>query len=107
MLKKTESNTSDIIIVGAGLWGLAAGAYLSSHGKNVLVLERGDSPGGRCSVRKLGLGDFNIGAIHIGAGAFDSLEKLGIKLEKKAFRYIMKFPYGHIILPMEKRTILS
>jgi phytoene dehydrogenase-like protein len=102
-----RSKTSDIIIVGAGLGGLAAGAYLSSHGKNVLILEQGDSLGGRCSVRKLNLGYFNIGAIHIGAGAFDSLAKLGLSFEKKAFRYKIKFPYGQVILPIEKKTIFQ
>ena len=36
----------DIVIVGAGNGGLAAGAQLSHQGANVLVLEKHNLPGG-------------------------------------------------------------
>ncbi len=38
--------TYDIIIIGAGLGGLTAGAKLAKEGKNVLLLEQHDRPGG-------------------------------------------------------------
>lgn len=39
----------DAIIIGAGLGGCCAGAALAGEGKRVLVLERTDRVGGRCS----------------------------------------------------------
>jgi phytoene dehydrogenase-like protein len=36
----------DVIIIGAGLGGLTAGAKLAKEGKNVLLLEQHDRPGG-------------------------------------------------------------
>ncbi|MBN2167600.1 MAG: NAD(P)/FAD-dependent oxidoreductase [Actinobacteria bacterium] len=39
----------DAVIIGAGLGGCAAGAAMAGEGKKVLVLERTDKVGGRCS----------------------------------------------------------
>src|SRR5208283_3899060 len=36
----------DVIIVGSGIGGLVCGNLLSKHGRNVLILERHDKPGG-------------------------------------------------------------
>lgn len=36
----------DVIIVGAGMGGLSAGAFLAREGKTVLILEKHDKPGG-------------------------------------------------------------
>jgi phytoene desaturase len=41
-----EREEYDCIVVGSGLGGLSAGAFLAKSGKNVLVLERLDGPGG-------------------------------------------------------------
>ncbi len=38
---------SRVIVVGAGIGGLAAALDLAAHGQNVLVLERGLAPGGK------------------------------------------------------------
>ncbi|MBN1289289.1 MAG: NAD(P)/FAD-dependent oxidoreductase [Actinobacteria bacterium] len=43
----------DAIIVGAGLGGLASGVALAAKGKKVLVLERMDFIGGRCSSKRV------------------------------------------------------
>jgi phytoene desaturase len=37
-----------VIIIGAGLGGIAAAARLAQHGLHVTVLEKNDVPGGRC-----------------------------------------------------------
>jgi len=39
----------DVIIVGAGMGGLSAGAFLAREGKTVLILEKHDKPGGYVS----------------------------------------------------------
>ena len=38
----------DVVVVGAGLGGLTAGALLAHNGKKVLVCEAHDAPGGAC-----------------------------------------------------------
>jgi all-trans-retinol 13,14-reductase len=47
--KPKEENEYDVIIVGAGIGGLACGALLSKRGYRVLVLEQHDKVGGYCS----------------------------------------------------------
>lgn len=44
----------DVVIIGAGLGGLTAGAILSRAGRKVLVIERGNSVGGAASSYKVG-----------------------------------------------------
>ena len=36
----------DVVVIGAGLGGLSAGACLARAGRRVLVVERQDGPGG-------------------------------------------------------------
>lgn len=48
----------DIIIIGAGLGGLTAGAKLSREGKKVLLIEQHDRPGGYATTFKRG--DFTL-----------------------------------------------
>ena len=36
----------DVIIIGAGMGGLSAGAFLAKEGKTVLILEKHNKPGG-------------------------------------------------------------
>ena len=38
---------SDVVIIGGGMAGLASGALLAKQGKRVVVLEKGNQPGGR------------------------------------------------------------
>jgi 15-cis-phytoene desaturase len=38
---------SDVVIIGGGMAGLATGALLAKQGKRVVVLEKGNQPGGR------------------------------------------------------------
>src|SRR5437899_310243 len=38
---------SDVVIIGGGVAGLASGALLARQGKCVVVLEKGNQPGGR------------------------------------------------------------
>lgn len=42
----TNENHYDVIIIGAGIGGLTAGAFLAKFGQKVLILEQNDRPGG-------------------------------------------------------------
>lgn len=52
------TNHYDVVIVGGGLAGLSSAAYLSSKGKKVAVLERGQL-GGRAVTLKIKGFNFN------------------------------------------------
>jgi all-trans-retinol 13,14-reductase len=58
----TEETANDIIVIGGGLAGLTAGAYLSIAGKSVLLLEQQDVTGGCC-------GDHSTGGRNVPAAA--------------------------------------
>lgn len=40
--------TKSVLVIGAGLGGIAAAAHLAQHGLHVTVLEKNTRPGGRC-----------------------------------------------------------
>jgi phytoene dehydrogenase-like protein len=44
-----ERNVYDYIIIGSGMGGLSAANFLAKYGKQVLVLEKHDKPGGFCT----------------------------------------------------------
>ncbi|ABD90250.1 phytoene desaturase family protein [Rhodopseudomonas palustris] len=44
----------DVVVIGAGLGGLTAGAILAREGRKVVVIERGNSVGGAASSYKVG-----------------------------------------------------
>jgi phytoene desaturase len=52
----------DVVVIGAGLGGLTAGAILSKRGRKVLVLEQSDRVGGCCSTHEIDGFKFDIGA---------------------------------------------
>ncbi len=52
----------DILVVGAGMAGLAAARHLRQAGCQVLLVDKGRRPGGRLATRSLGSGVFDHGA---------------------------------------------
>jgi phytoene desaturase len=52
----------DVIVIGAGVGGLGAGALLAKQGRKVLVLEQSDRVGGCCSTYEKDGYHFDIGA---------------------------------------------
>jgi all-trans-retinol 13,14-reductase len=51
----------DVIVIGAGVGGLACGAYLSKHGVRTLVIDKNSFSGGYCSVFRRGDFTFHAG----------------------------------------------
>lgn len=88
----------DVVVVGAGLGGLSAAAWLAKEGKSVLLLERHRVPGGYASSFKRGRFEFEI-ALHelSGLGTEENkgplrrmLEQLGV-MDKVQFIQIPEF----------------
>jgi phytoene desaturase len=49
-MRTVPGPTDSVVVVGAGLGGLAAALYLAGAGRNVTVVERDTIPGGRCGL---------------------------------------------------------
>jgi len=62
-----KKNRYDIIIIGSGISGLIAGAYLAKHGRKVLIAEKNNNVGGCCSSFFRGGIEFDAGAHIIGS----------------------------------------
>jgi prolycopene isomerase len=60
----------DVVVIGAGLGGLSAGACLAKAGRKVLVVEREDGPGGNARAFHRGPYTFDP-AIHVTAQGFN------------------------------------
>lgn len=60
-----NNNKFDVIIVGAGMGGLSAGAFLAKEGKSVLILEKHDKPGGYVTSFKMGDYIFDSAIFHL------------------------------------------
>jgi len=71
----------DVAVVGGGLAGLAAAAYLGRAGLRVTVLEKGHAVGGRATTRLKDGFAFNIGphALYRGGAGVGVLEELGVR----------------------------
>ena len=74
---------SDVVVIGAGLSGLAAALHLEAHGAHVQVVEAKERAGGRVhSMRRLGHRQ-EAGGAYIGAGyrrVIGTAERLGVDL---------------------------
>jgi phytoene desaturase len=75
----------DVIVIGAGLGGLSAGALLAAQGRSVLVLEQADRIGGCCSSFERDGFHFDTGAsiVEIIKPIEDVFKKLGTTLQKE------------------------
>ena len=75
----------DVIVIGAGLGGLTAGALLAKQGRRTLVLEQGKNIGGCCSTYERAGYRFDVGAtiLEILRPFELAFEKLGTSFEKE------------------------
>jgi len=52
---------TDVVVIGGGLAGLAAAAYVARDGRSVVLLEKAAAPGGRAQTTAVGDFRFNLG----------------------------------------------
>lgn len=71
---------TDVVVIGGGLAGLAAAAYLGRAGRRVTVVEKASAPGGRAITQKKARFSFNLGAhaVYRGGAAWRVLDELGV-----------------------------
>lgn len=100
----TPTRDWDAIVVGGGLGGLTAAAFLAARGQRVLVLEQHTVAGGNSQVfRRRGAFEFDVGTHYIGdcgpSGVVPSIYRgLGLA-ERITFREIDPDGFDRIVLP--------
>ncbi len=97
----------DVVIIGAGLGGLTAGAILSKRGRKVLVLEQSDRVGGCCSTYEVDGYKFDIGAsvVEIIPIINRAFNELGTSFEKEV-DLIQCDPIYSVIFPDGSRATI-
>jgi phytoene dehydrogenase-like protein len=99
------------VVVGGGLAGLAAAAYLARDGYRVTVLERADAPGGRARTRERNgvLHNFGPHAFYRGGAAEEVLAELGVTFTGSSPNGMgVSIRNGRTcVLPRDTRTMLS
>jgi phytoene dehydrogenase-like protein len=85
----------DIIIIGAGLGGLTAGAKLSKEGKKVLLIEQHSCPGGCATTFRRGDLTFEVG-LHEMDGLSPGDMKTRIFNDLEVFKHVEFIPLGEL-----------
>ncbi|MBN1217459.1 MAG: NAD(P)/FAD-dependent oxidoreductase [Anaerolineae bacterium] len=95
-----------VVIIGAGLGGLSAAAYLAKAGLRPLVIEQTSFPGGRCYARKIDGVEYDIGAIYIGERAPRILQGVfGIDCAFKPYRIGIRTGSDFVSFPFDRQTL--
>jgi phytoene dehydrogenase-like protein len=64
--RRLDQDRFDVVIVGAGMGGLTAGALLAQRGRSVLVLDQHYVPGGNATIFKRPGYEFDVGVHYLG-----------------------------------------
>ncbi len=106
-MKTLKANKYEAVIVGAGIGGLVCGCYLAKAGVKVLIVEKGDKPGGCCTSFKRNGYKFDV-AVHY-LGSCREGGKLNIILRDLSLEERLEFkridPADTIIMPDHKVLI--
>ncbi|WP_166243373.1 phytoene desaturase family protein [Paenibacillus turpanensis] len=78
MTNNTNGTIWDVTIIGAGIAGLTASIFLAKAGHKVLLLEKGDRPGGRSVSTELSGARVNLGAHALNKSALSILQEVGV-----------------------------
>ncbi len=100
-------NNHPVIIIGAGVGGLSAAAYLTKRGIRPLIIEQTSYPGGRCYYRMIDGVEHDIGALYVGERAARILqEELGIEVTYESYRIGVKINDSCFVsVPFDRSTI--
>ncbi|MFD1559753.1 phytoene desaturase family protein [Paraburkholderia silviterrae] len=76
-------NAAPVIVIGAGLSGLSSALALARAGREVMVLEAADQPGGCCSTAQVDGYTFNNGAVYVAVPSLlrRTFEQLGLDFD--------------------------
>ncbi len=91
----------EVVVVGAGLAGLAAALCLQSAGRRVWLLERRSQPGGLCGTFALDGREFPIACNDFGRGLERFCRRLGVAVELRAQRTRFHFERGGRVRRLE------
>jgi len=82
----STTQRADVVVVGAGLAGLATAAYAARAGRAVIVCEKASALGGRAATTAAGGFRFNLGphALYKGGAAQAVLQELGVAVRGRA-----------------------
>ena len=95
-----------VIVIGAGVGGLTAAAYLAKKGMKPLVIEQTSFPGGRCYSRIIDGVEYDIGALYIGGCAQKILkEVLGIDIACEPYRIGIRIGQHLFSMPFDIQTL--
>ncbi len=81
-----------VVIIGAGMSGLAAGRSLAASGIDVTLVDKGRAVGGRMATRRIGAATFDHGAQHVSTRTDEFALQMGDLVERGTARVWFRTP---------------